>query len=53
MNRGLAILGDTLYMGTIDAHLLALDAKTGKLLWKTQVAKTRRALRDHARADSS
>ncbi len=38
VNRGLAILGDTLYMGTIDAHLLALDAKTGVLLWNTTVA---------------
>ena len=38
LNRGLAILGDTLFMGTIDAHLLALDAKTGHLLWNTSVA---------------
>ncbi len=38
MNRGLAILGDTLYMGTIDAHLLAIDAKSGKLVWDTAVA---------------
>ena len=27
VNRGLAILGDTLFMGTIDAHLIALDAQ--------------------------
>jgi alcohol dehydrogenase (cytochrome c) len=39
VNRGLAILGDTLYMGTIDAHLLALDAKTGRPIWNTVVAK--------------
>ena len=39
VNRGLAILGDTLYMGTIDAHLLAIDAKNGKPLWNVQVAK--------------
>ena len=38
VNRGLAILGDTLFMGTIDAHLLAIDAKNGQLLWKTKVA---------------
>src|SRR3970040_863734 len=38
VNRGLAILGDTLYMGTIDAHLLAIDAKSGQLLWDTVVA---------------
>jgi len=38
VNRGLAILGDTLYMGTIDAHLLAIDAKNGHVLWNTTVA---------------
>jgi alcohol dehydrogenase (cytochrome c) len=38
VNRGLAILGDTLYMGTIDAHLLAIDAKSGQLLWDSVVA---------------
>ncbi len=38
VNRGLAILGDTLYMGTVDAHLLALDAKSGKPLWNVTVA---------------
>ena len=26
-NRGVAILGDTLFMGTLDAHLIALDAQ--------------------------
>jgi alcohol dehydrogenase (cytochrome c) len=39
VNRGLAILGDTLFMGTIDAHLIAIDAKNGKPLWDTAVAK--------------
>src|SRR5438067_12067821 len=39
VNRGLAILGDTLFMGTIDAHLIAIDAKNGKPLWETIVAK--------------
>ncbi|MGA0806586.1 MAG: pyrroloquinoline quinone-dependent dehydrogenase, partial [Pseudohongiellaceae bacterium] len=38
VNRGLAILGDTLFMGTIDAHLLAIDARSGTLLWDTVVA---------------
>ncbi len=37
-NRGVAVLGDRLFMGTLDAKLLALDAKTGKLLWETQIA---------------
>ncbi len=42
-NRGVAILGDTLYMGTLDAHLVALDAKTGQLLWNTAVADVKAA----------
>ena len=37
-NRGVAIDGDRLFMGTLDAKLVALDAKTGKLLWQTQIA---------------
>ena len=32
-NRGFAILGDRLFMGTLDAHLIALDRNTGKVLW--------------------
>jgi alcohol dehydrogenase (cytochrome c) len=40
-NRGLAILGDTLFLGTLDANLIALDAKTGRMIWKTQVAVTK------------
>ena len=36
-NRGFAILGDRLFMGTLDAHLLALDRHTGKLLWDVVV----------------
>ena len=39
VSRGLAILGDTLYLGTIDAHLLAVDAKTGRVLWNVEAAK--------------
>ena len=37
-NRGVAIEGDRLFMGTLDAKLVALDAKTGKLIWETQIA---------------
>ena len=37
-NRGVAMLGDTLFMGTLDAHLVAIDAKNGKPLWNTLVA---------------
>ncbi|MCU1330053.1 MAG: hypothetical protein JWN34_5423 [Bryobacterales bacterium] len=39
INRGLAILGHTLYMGTIDGNLIALDARDGHLLWTTPVGK--------------
>ena len=37
-NRGVAVHGDKLYMGTLDAKLVALDAKSGKLVWETQIA---------------
>lgn len=37
-NRGVFAYGDKLYMGTLDAKLLALDAKTGKLVWEQQIA---------------
>jgi PQQ-dependent dehydrogenase (methanol/ethanol family) len=37
-NRGVAISGGRVFMGTLDAKLVALDAKTGKLLWETQIA---------------
>ena len=50
VNRGLAILGDTLFMGTIDAHLLAIDAKSGQLIWDTTVASRQGSLLDHALA---
>src|SRR5258708_26476178 len=38
VNRGLAILGDTLYLATLDARLVALDAKNGRPLWNVEVA---------------
>jgi alcohol dehydrogenase (cytochrome c) len=38
INRGLAILGSTLYMGTIDAHLVAVDAKNGRPIWDVALA---------------
>jgi alcohol dehydrogenase (cytochrome c) len=40
-NRGAAISGDTIYVGTIDAHLVALDANTGKQRWIVKVAEHR------------
>jgi alcohol dehydrogenase (cytochrome c) len=41
VNRGLAILGDTLFMGTLDAHLVAIDARSGHPLWNTTVARAK------------
>jgi alcohol dehydrogenase (cytochrome c) len=38
VNRGVALLGDTVFLGTVDAHLIALDAKTGHVLWDRVVA---------------
>src|ERR1700682_507089 len=33
VNRGVALLGDKVFLGTLDAHVIALDAKTGNLRW--------------------
>jgi len=38
VNRGFAMLGDRLFMATLDAHVIALDAKTGNLLWDVTAA---------------
>ena len=38
VNRGFGILGDRLFMVTLDAHLLALDRKTGNVLWDIELA---------------
>lgn len=37
-NRGVAILGNKLFLGTLDAALVALDASTGAKLWEVRVA---------------
>jgi alcohol dehydrogenase (cytochrome c) len=33
VNRGFAVLGDKVFLGTLDAHVIALDAKTGSVIW--------------------
>ena len=38
INRGVAMLGDRVFMVTDHAHLLALDRNTGALLWDTEMA---------------
>jgi len=37
-NRGFAALGDRLFMGTLDTHVVALDAKTGRVRWDVAAA---------------
>ena len=38
VNRGVAILGNTVYVTTLDARIFALDAGTGAVRWETKVA---------------
>jgi PQQ-dependent dehydrogenase (methanol/ethanol family) len=37
-NRGVFAYGGKLYLGTLDAKLVALNAKTGELVWEKQIA---------------
>lgn len=39
VNRGLGVLGDTLFMGTLDGYLLAINAKDGRTIWKVAVGR--------------
>jgi alcohol dehydrogenase (cytochrome c) len=38
VNRGFGMLGNRLFMSTLDAHLIALDRNSGDLLWDTPLA---------------
>jgi alcohol dehydrogenase (cytochrome c) len=38
VNRGFGMLGDRLFMVTLDAHLLAFDRRTGRVVWDTVLA---------------
>jgi alcohol dehydrogenase (cytochrome c) len=38
LNRGVAIYDGKLFRATLDAHVVAMDAKTGKQLWKSKAA---------------
>ena len=40
-NRGVALYQGLVIRGTLDAHLIALDAATGKLVWDVRVADSR------------
>lgn len=38
INRGGAIFGDKIFFGTLDARIVALDLKTGDVVWKDKIA---------------
>ena len=38
VNRGAALYGDKVYFGTLDARLVALDARTGDVVWNKKIA---------------
>src|ERR1700722_17133964 len=38
VNRGVALYGDLVYMGTLGNHMVALDARTGAVKWDTALA---------------
>jgi len=38
VNRGFAVYGDRLFMGTLDAHFVALEMKTGKVIYDVEMA---------------
>ena len=40
VNRGVAVWGDKVYVGTLDGRLIALDADTGKPAWSVQTTPT-------------
>ena len=38
VNRGAAIYGDNIYFGTLDARIVALNQKTGDVVWNKRIA---------------
>lgn len=38
INRGAALYGDKIYFGTLDARIVALDAKSGDVVWNKKIA---------------
>jgi alcohol dehydrogenase (cytochrome c) len=38
VNRGFGVFADRLFMTTLDAHLVALDMKTGNVIWDIELA---------------
>ena len=42
VKRGLALWGDLLYFGTSDVHVVALNARTGAMVWDTRIGDFKR-----------
>lgn len=38
VKRNMALYGDKIYLGTSDVHVVALDAKTGRVVWDQPIA---------------
>jgi len=38
INRGVAVLGNKVFLGTLDAHVMALDSRTGNVVWDITAA---------------
>jgi alcohol dehydrogenase (cytochrome c) len=45
IKRGISIYGTKLYVPTSDSHLVALDVKTGKVMWDQQIADVKKGYR--------
>ena len=43
-NRGVAVEGGRVFVATLDAHLIALEAATGKVIWNTSIGDTKQGL---------
>ena len=39
-NRGVAVLGERVFVATLDDSLIALDARSGRVLWEQRIADT-------------
>ena len=38
VKRAIALYGDNVYVGTSDTHIVALNAKTGRMVWDKPIA---------------
>lgn len=47
-NRGVAVSGGKVFMGTVDSRLLALDARTGQKLWDIDVTQGEQGVQEDA-----